>query len=80
MKFASGANYNGEWVEGERHGHGVMQYANGDEYQVCVYWKKLKIKKGEWVEGERHGHGVMQYANGDEYQVCVLKKKIRASG
>ncbi len=60
MHFSSGANYNGEWVDGERHGHGVLAYANGAEYQVCMKKKKpsqyqvcvcLK-NKGEWVLGE----------------------------
>lgn len=35
--------YKGEFVKGERHGHGLFTYADGSIYS------------GEWVHNKRHG-------------------------
>jgi len=51
----SSTNSSGEWVDHEKHGKGVMTYANKDVYD------------GEWIEYRKHGQGVMKYHNGDVY-------------
>lgn len=44
-------------MNGERHGFGTMDYANGDVYE------------GEWVNGKRHGKGVLFYQkDGNRYE------------
>ena len=44
--YASGDRYDGDYVDGKRHGHGVFYYANGNHYD------------GDWVDDKYHGHGV----------------------
>jgi len=43
-KYPNGDSFNfyeGEFIEGKRHGYGVMKYASGETYE------------GYWAEGER---------------------------
>ena len=47
--------YEGEEVDGRRHGHGKCVYTIGDSYE------------GEWAEGKRHGQGVFCFVNGNRY-------------
>jgi hypothetical protein len=47
--------YEGEFVDGELHGNGVILFLNGDWY------------KGEWREGRAHGQGTMQFVDGHTY-------------
>lgn len=42
-------------VYGERDGHGVMKWENGDVYT------------GDFFNGNRHGHGTLQFLDGSEY-------------
>jgi hypothetical protein len=52
----SKANYQGSFnVYGERDGHGVMTWDNGDVYT------------GEFFNGNRHGHGTLVFHDGTEY-------------
>ena len=52
----SKASYQGSFnVYGERDGHGVMTWENGDVYT------------GEFFNGNRHGHGTLVFADGTEY-------------
>ena len=41
--------------DGQPHGQGTMEYANGNKYV------------GEWSRGKMSGKGIMKYANGDIY-------------
>merc|ERR1712096_527824 len=41
--------YKGQWVDGDRHGHGTMRYRDGGIYE------------GQWVDDYRHGYGTMRY-------------------
>ncbi|KAL3154678.1 hypothetical protein ABBQ38_011227 [Trebouxia sp. C0009 RCD-2024] len=43
----------GQWLNNQRHGHGRMQYSNGDVYE------------GPWVKDHRTGLAKYFYANGD---------------
>ena len=53
--YANGERYEGDFVNGKRHGRGRMEYANGDVYE------------GEYNMGKRHGQGTMTYAAGSSY-------------
>lgn len=46
--FADGDNYVGEWLNGKRHGQGILTYANGDKYV------------GEWNDNKRNGQGTFE--------------------
>eukprot|EP00948_MAST-09A_sp_MAST-9A-sp1_P003568 g3568.t1 len=48
-KYANGDIYDGEWVDGKRHGRGTMVYRDGSKYV------------GEYENGLFHGFGVMQW-------------------
>ena len=47
--------YDGDLVDGIRHGQGIETYANGNKYD------------GEWKDGKRHGQGIMTYVSGNKY-------------
>jgi len=47
--------YEGSFLDGKRHGHGVRRYGNGDEY------------RGGWKEGKKSGSGSMNFADGSRY-------------
>jgi hypothetical protein len=50
------AHFAGSFNEyGERHGHGVVTWSNGDRYE------------GEFFNGVRHGSGSLFFADGSEY-------------
>ncbi len=53
--YPGGERYEGEFLDGKRHGRGTMYYPNGDRYE------------GEYVDGKRHGMGTMYYAAGGVY-------------
>jgi hypothetical protein len=48
----AGDTYNGDWVEGNRTGQGVYNFASGNRYE------------GQWKDNKKHGKGKMKYANG----------------
>ena len=47
------SKYDGEWKDGECHGHGVEVSADGSIAHV-----------GEWKDGKPHGQGFMTYLDG----------------
>ncbi|XP_075421174.1 radial spoke head 10 homolog B-like [Tenrec ecaudatus] len=48
--------YIGEFVNGNRHGHGKFYYASGAMYE------------GEWVSNKKHGKGRLTFKNGRVYE------------
>lgn len=52
---ASGASYDGMWLDGKQHGKGVYRAVEG--------W----VYSGEWVAGQRSGKGTCEYPNGEKY-------------
>ena len=53
--YADGAEYQGEWQDGKRHGTGTYISPTGTRYE------------GEWENDEASGHGVCHYADGMKY-------------
>lgn len=51
----SGNDYYGMWLNGAKHGMGIMNFDNGSRYQ------------GEWVENMMHGSGVYNFTSGKVY-------------
>jgi hypothetical protein len=49
-------HYDGEWLEGRRHGEGVFYYADGSRY------------RGSWEADRKSGRGVYTYADGRVYE------------
>ncbi len=54
--FESGASYEGEALNGKRHGKGIYRFTDG------------RIYEGDFVANERTGKGKMTWANGDVYE------------
>ncbi len=48
--------YEGDWVDGKRHGTGTSYYFGDDRYE------------GDWVHDKCHGKGTRYYLNGDRYE------------
>ena len=65
----------GPYVDGERHGHWVLRWANGSVGEGSYVDGKLHghwvfrsadggVTEGSYVDGERHGHWVIRWTNG----------------
>ncbi|XP_039588275.1 radial spoke head 10 homolog B-like [Passer montanus] len=48
--------YIGDFVKGERHGHGIFLYADGAVYD------------GEWVHNKKHGKGIFVFKDGNAFE------------
>lgn len=57
-------DYDGEWVSGERDGHGKCKWENGDSYT------------GYWTQGKMNGQGKMTKGNGKEYHGVFCNNKF----
>lgn len=55
-EFTTGDVYEGDFVNGVRHGQGKYHFSNGDMYA------------GEWCDDEMHGQGRMHYHKGMYYE------------
>lgn len=51
----NGEEYNGQTLNGLRHGKGTYTWRNGNKYE------------GQWLQDKRHGYGTLYYKNGDKY-------------
>jgi hypothetical protein len=77
--YADGAEYQGEWQDGKRHGTGTYISPTGTRYEgewendgasghgVCHYADGMKYD-GQFENGERHGKGVLISPEGDRYE------------
>ena len=70
--------YEGDWVNGEQTGQGVMVYRNGDRYEGAFkngvmsgkgiyYYSNNEKYNGNFERGVRSGQGTFEYANGERY-------------
>eukprot|EP00919_Chromeraceae_sp_WS-2016_P072629 GHVR01171690.1.p1 GENE.GHVR01171690.1~~GHVR01171690.1.p1 ORF type:complete len:216 (+),score=47.97 GHVR01171690.1:34-681(+) len=76
--YRNGDTYEGEYLDGVKHGKGKYTYANGDIFEG-PYWKNQRIGlgrlsfakggfyHGNFSEGKRHGEGTEKYLNDDVY-------------
>lgn len=55
-KYATGAVYQGEWLQNFRHGRGIMKWPDGAVYE------------GDWDYGMAFGQGKFQHIDGDIYE------------
>lgn len=51
FRFPNGDYYNGNWLNGMRHGQGKCQFMSGMLYE------------GEWVNDMFHGQGTLTFSN-----------------
>lgn len=55
VELKNGDVYEGEWLDGRRHGTGVYRWRFGGSYE------------GDWDASYQHGRGIRTYRNGDVY-------------
>ena len=60
--------YEGDWLNGEKHGQGTYYYSYGDVYT------------GNWKDGEKSGDGVLKYLNGANYTGKWKNNKAHGKG
>lgn len=78
VEYDGGDVYEGEILNGKRHGHGTYTWSDGSFYDG--EWKdgnenghgikkyiNVGVYDGEWKDGDENGHGIMKYINGDVY-------------
>ena len=58
IKESNGDEYKGERVEKQKHGRGILTYANHE---------KFKSYDGFWKNNQKHGQGTMYYKDGSTY-------------
>lgn len=77
LQWNNGSSYEGEWQNGQRHGHGIMKW------DTCTYegmwehdqfhgigsisWNNGTSYEGNFVNGKRQGYGILKWARGDVY-------------
>ena len=52
FKFDDGNSYEGVWLNGKQHGHGIYTWADGDRYE------------GDWRDDNQHGRGIKTWPDG----------------
>ena len=60
--------YDGQTLNGVRHGWGTAEWPSGNRYQ------------GTWREGKKHGQGVFEFSNGDRYEGQFKEGKRHGQG
>eukprot|EP00735_Rhodelphis_limneticus_P001251 TRINITY_DN11834_c0_g1::TRINITY_DN11834_c0_g1_i1::g.16518::m.16518 TRINITY_DN11834_c0_g1::TRINITY_DN11834_c0_g1_i1::g.16518 ORF type:complete len:324 (+),score=18.06,sp/Q5PPV3/MORN3_XENLA/38.01/6e-33,MORN/PF02493.15/0.00026,MORN/PF02493.15/3.7e-05,MORN/PF02493.15/4.1e-06,MORN/PF02493.15/0.00043,MORN/PF02493.15/6e-08,MORN/PF02493.15/0.0053,MORN/PF02493.15/29,NVEALA/PF14055.1/0.16 TRINITY_DN11834_c0_g1_i1:82-972(+) len=60
QKWKNGFEYNGEWKNNFRHGHGTLWRT--------VDGEKKRIYEGGWKHGFRDGRGIVTYPDGSRYE------------
>ena len=85
-EYSSGV-YHGRIFNFERHGHGVLEFSNGDVYdgewqddkmhgRGKYTWASGDSYDGEWNNGNRHGHGEYTWADGTKNKGVWVNDKL----
>ncbi|CAD8183258.1 unnamed protein product [Paramecium octaurelia] len=91
LEFPNGAIYEGQLLEGKRHGKGIYTWKDGTKYEgqfendkingfgIMEYTDSRKYK-GEWVNGEMEGFGHFIWPNSEEYKGFYKQSKKNGFG
>ena len=76
--FPDGGQYVGEILDGKRHGHGELIFANGDRFVGKFFNDAMRtgkisyinkdLYKGEFLNDEKHGQGTYAFNDGTRYK------------
>eukprot|EP00118_Oscarella_pearsei_P000853 m.5968 g.5968 ORF g.5968 m.5968 type:complete len:926 (+) comp14594_c0_seq1:56-2833(+) len=83
--------YEGEYVNGRRHGRGTQTWADGSLYEGDYEngkrhgngihkWKNGERYEGSYVEDTRHGKGAYSWPNGAKYEGDFIRDKKEGKG
>lgn len=79
--FNDGSYYDGEWLEGQKHGMGkekiVRESSNAWDGEDHLFNDEYE---GQFDHGKRHGQGKQTFANGDIYDGMWFKNKKHGNG
>lgn len=87
----SGRRYEGNWVDGKKHGKGIYFNGLGDVYSGGFYHdlydgkgtlkaRTCDVFDGEWLRGQPNGMMKISYANGDEYHGMISSGLYEGKG
>ena len=73
-----GGNYEGDYINGEKNGYGVLEMTDGSRYegqfrdnqingQGTFKWKDGRSYTGSWENSKMHGRGVFIFSDGRKY-------------
>eukprot|EP00913_Durusdinium_trenchii_P012692 g11918.t1 len=72
MSWPSGAAYEGQYLNGEKHGPGVYTWPDGSMLSLGIPSQVLigalyrgRVYEGQWSHGEMHGKGVLYGTDGN---------------
>ncbi|MBF0144423.1 MAG: hypothetical protein HQL59_13330, partial [Magnetococcales bacterium] len=79
LELPAGSRYEGEIVDGKRHGRGVQVWPDGARYEGDFVadsrtgsgefrWPSGAVYRGEFRDGRRHGRGVFLWPDGSRYE------------
>ena len=68
FEYFDGCTYNGQWLNGERHGQGTFTYADGGKYE------------GQYYEDKMHGQGTLTFPDGDKYEGQFYEDEMHGQG
>lgn len=66
--WPDGRLYDGQWLQDQPHGQGMLTYPDGGQY-----WGRFQM-------GKRQGEGLMKFVNGDEYEGEWFKDQPHGKG
>jgi hypothetical protein len=83
--------YNGDWLNDNKNGEGIMIYSNNDVYLGdwlndkkngigIMYYANGDKYAGNWKDDKKNGNGKMEYINGDKYEGNWLDDKRSGNG
>ncbi len=89
--YTNGFKYQGNFVNGNREGYGLLTGADGESYdgmwaddnfngQGTYIWSNGAKYTGEWKNGVQDGYGIFFYTNGDKYTGYFKNNKFSGKG
>eukprot|EP01114_Cavostelium_apophysatum_P014979 TRINITY_DN3999_c0_g2_i2.p1 TRINITY_DN3999_c0_g2~~TRINITY_DN3999_c0_g2_i2.p1 ORF type:complete len:442 (-),score=85.91 TRINITY_DN3999_c0_g2_i2:582-1907(-) len=70
--FKNGNVYEGEWLDGLRHGYGRMLYMTNTNTLDSF----VESFEGDWKKGKKHGTGIYVWSNGDIYEGRTTEARL----
>ena len=80
MRYSSGAEYVGEFVNGARNGKGIYTYGKEQNGNGRSIESPALSYNGMFKDNDRHGKGVLTWRNGNKYDGDFLDNQIHGFG
>ena len=94
IREKNGDYYKGEIKDKQKHGYGILYYANDPKYvKYEGFWKQNKkhssgimhykdgsIYNGQWKNDKRNGEGELYYSNGEKFKGSFKEDKREGKG